>query len=50
MAASMAKAGAVKSGRIFFQGRKILHGPFSLSAHIIVVSKLMKGLACWLAE
>lgn len=40
---------AVKKG-IFFLSRKILNGPFSLSAHIIVVSELMKGLACWLAE
>lgn len=34
----------------FFKGRKIPNGPFSVSVHIIVVSKLMKGLACWLAE
>lgn len=41
---------AVKKGIYFFLSRKILNGPFSLSAHIIVVSELMKGLACWLAE
>lgn len=29
----------------FLKGRKILNGPRSLLAHIIVVSKLMKGLA-----
>lgn len=34
----------------FFKGRKIPNGPFGASVHIIVVSKLMKGLACWLAE
>lgn len=35
---------------LFFKGRKILNGPFSISAHIIVVSKFTKGLACWLAR
>lgn len=41
---------AAKTGIFFLKGRKVLNGPFSLSVLIIVVSKLTRGRACWLAE